>query len=323
MSQVLRAGAWLGARPKSVGTVALIGALGLAAAWLSGTLFGQPIPAVAEKDKTPSVFVRPIKPEDLSEVLIYPARVEPKINAMVLADADGVITAIHTPLGATVRSGQALLTLKNVDPAYRYAPMTVYAPVGGVVGSVEITVGSRVSRGEKLILVTDPNQVRVTMEVAAHDLAMVKPGLTGELRVQGTDVPYKVKVHGVSPFVDPSSGTAYCELDALGARKPTPGLMGRAVFRANPRKGFVVSESAVTYRGRDPFVRVVREGVSKFSPVILGRKQEGRVEITKGVAVGDEVIERASGFVADGEKVAVEREPASGASKPANPTKTE
>jgi len=97
-----------------------------------------------------------------------------------------------------------------------------------------------------------------------------------------------------------------CELEATNAALPLPGSIARVTFKANVRQGISISDTAITYRGKDPFVRVVTNGKAKLVAVVLGRKQAGTVEILKGLKPGDDVVERTSKFVADGESVEVQ-----------------
>jgi multidrug efflux pump subunit AcrA (membrane-fusion protein) len=272
--------------------------------------------------KKPVVFVQEAKLTDLSEVLTYPARVEPKIKASVIAEADGVVTKIIAPLGTTVKARSSLLVIRNTDPVYQYSPMTLQSPVSGVVSRVDVTEGSRVSRGDKLLMVTDPEQARVVVEVTAQDLASIRPGIEAELALpsQPMSDAIKLRVKGLSPFVDPATGTAACELELLKAkgatnRLPPPGIIGRVTFRVNSRQGFSIPDSALTFRGKDPYVRIVSDSrgqenakwVAKLVPVVIGRKQAGSVEIVKGLKTGDRIVERANGFVSDGEEVEIKK----------------
>ncbi len=267
-------------------------------------------------NKKPVVFVQKVASRELSESLTYPARVEPRTKAAVVAEADGVVTRIIAPLGSSVRTRSPLLVIKNTDPIYQYSPMVVTSTVDGVVSRVEVTEGSRVSRGDKLLLVTDPEQVRVAVEVTAQDLPSIKPGMTAELRSSSDDgEPVILKVKGISPFVDPATGTASCELElekkkGTAQKLPPVGVIARVHFKANVRKGISIADSAITYRGKDPFVRVVTDGKAKLVPVRIGNKQSGVVEIVKGLKDGDSVVERASGFIADGEEVEVQSQQA-------------
>lgn len=276
--------------------------------------------SLAALDKKPVVFVLTAETIELSEVLAYPARVEPRIRAAVVAETDGVVTRILAPLGSQVKAKSSLLMIKNTDPVYSYAPLVVTSAVAGVVSRVEVTEGSRVSRGDKLLLVTDPEQVRIAVEVTAQDLKYISPGQKAELKTQSSVESIPLRVKGVSPFVDPATGTASCELEldrnAQGGRAPGTkgsvapslpplGILGRVYFRANVRKGISVPDSAITYRGKDPFIRIVESGKAKLMAVDIGRKESGQVEILKGLKSGDSFVERASGFVADGEEVEI------------------
>ena len=269
--------------------------------------------ASAAIPKKPVVFVNPVKLTELSETLTYPARVEPRIRASVVAENDGVVSRIIAPLGRTVRAGAPILVIRNTDPVYQYAPMNVTSPVAGVVSRVEVTEGSRVARGDKLVMVTDPDQVRVVVEVTAQDVSSIKPGLQAQLKVPGqaeSEPGLKVRVRGISPFVDPATGTASCELEldknAKKSSLPPLGVIGRVLFQVNVRKGVSIPDAAITYRGKEPIVRVVSEGKSKLRSVQVGRKESGLVEILRGLKAGDQLIERTSGFVADGEDVEVQ-----------------
>ena len=268
--------------------------------------------ASAAVDKKPVVFTLKAEVAELSETLAYPARVEPRIRASIVSETDGVVTKIIAPLGSHVRAKAPLLVVKNTDPIYNYSAMMVTSAVDGVVSKVEVTEGSRVSRGDKLLLVTDPEQVRVAVEVTAYDLALIRPGQLAELKTPGSELVVPLKVKGVSPFVDPATGTASCELELArlpgkpAARMPPLGIIGRVYFRANVRKGISVPDSAITYRGKDPYMRLVQDGKAKLVAISIGRKEAGLVEILKGLKAGDQFIERASGFVADGEAVEVQ-----------------
>lgn len=255
----------------------------------------------------PVVLVQPARRSDLFEVLTYPARVAPKINANVLAESEGVVAQIRTPLGTRVARGKPLLVLKHTDPVYQYAPVVITAPVSGVVSAVEVTEGTLVTKGQRLATVTDPSRVRITVEVAAVDLSKISAGLESELKVPGQTLAVKVRVQGVSPYVDPATGTALCELAVLpGEPALAPGIVGQVNFKVNQHLGFTLPEHAIVYKGLETFVRIVDKGKAKYLSVKLGAKSRGNVEVATGLNEGMTVIERANGYVGEGEAVTVQ-----------------
>lgn len=258
----------------------------------------------------PTVFSEKITTQPIFDLLTYPARVDSKVNATVLAETDGVISKILKPLGSKVRRGEAIAVLKHIDPVYQYAPMMVVAPVAGVVNQVLVTDGALVNKGDKLISITDPNQLRIMIEVAAQDVRSIHAGLKADFFIANRNEPLMAEVKGLSPSVDPMLGTATCELALSKTGEKNllaPGMIGRMQFKVNQRQGILLMDFAVFYKGDDTFVRIIENGHAKSVPVKLGEKHQAKVEVLSGLKAGDEVIDRASGFVADGDQVKVEK----------------
>jgi multidrug efflux pump subunit AcrA (membrane-fusion protein) len=264
--------------------------------------------AQAANAPIPSVFAKKAKLAKIYDSLDYPGRIEAKINAFILAESDGVISKVLKPLGTPVKKFEKLIVVQNTDPVYQYAPMQIENVVSGVVSQVYVTEGSRVAKGDKLMLVTDPAQLRIIVEVPSSDLKSIHKGDRAEL-TQGGDN-WDVKVRGVSPFVDPSTGTANCELEFTSGQKnksrPPAGALAKVSFKADERNGISIADSAVFYRGKDTFVRVIRDKHAFLQPIKVGKRQFGQVEILTGLKENDEVVERTSSFISDGEEVKVE-----------------
>jgi multidrug efflux pump subunit AcrA (membrane-fusion protein) len=276
-----------------------------------GLLLAATAIAVPTKDK-PTVQIEKVKAVELFDVMTYPARLVPKVNASVLSEIDGMVVKISQPLGASVNRGQEILTMKNTDPGYDYATVALRAPVKGIVSSVEVTDGSRVTKGQKLATVTDPTQIRILIEIASSDLPFIRKGMLGELKVSTEEQKLPVQVTGVSPFVDPATGTASAELtwsrNHPRTAKLPPGLSGTVSFRTEERKGFQLPEQAIVYRGDQTLVRIVDNGKAKYRPVTLGPIRRGLVEVVKGLEEGIKVIVRSSTYVSDDEEITIEND---------------
>jgi multidrug efflux pump subunit AcrA (membrane-fusion protein) len=117
-----------------------------------------------------------------------------------------------------------------------------------------------------------------------------------------------LKLIGISPNVDPATGTASAELAPSGPDMDSlrPGLIGKITLKAGLHQGFLVPEDVVIQTQDKAYLRVVDAGVAKKIPVTLGAYLRGRIEIVQGLSEGMKVVERASGYVGDGDKVKVE-----------------
>lgn len=283
--------------------------------FLSGLLCFE---AQAEKKK--SVFIKEAKQQEIYDSFAYPAKVEPVVNALVLSESQGIVEKISTPLGQEVKARQKMVVVRHTDPVFKYRPVTLKAPVSGVVSKVFVSEGSLVSKGQQVLQVTDPNKVKIKIEVAAKDLQFIKRDLEGTFTAKGLKEPVKLRVSGVSPFVDPATGTATAELVLSDKeRKLTPGILGKVVFKSNIHQGYVFMENAIYYQGKKTFVRLTEKvgevyKVKKME-VILGPKRRGMVEVLGGLKDGMMVIERASGFLPEGEEVTIGNLPKKDAKK--------
>ncbi len=256
----------------------------------------------------PMVTAKAIQFSEVFDSLIYPARLISRVNATLMAETDGVVKTLNRRLGSRVQSGEPILTLVNPDPVYTFAPFEVHSPVAGVISALWVTQGTRVARGDKLGTITDPAQVQAAIEVTVADLSAVLVGIQGQLELPGNDEPLTVQVTGISPLVDPATGTATAELKVVqNKRLPPPGVIGRVRFRARAHQGLQLPESAIFYRGDKPLVRVLDGEQAKFREVKLGVAREGNFEILQGLKPGETVVLRTNTFISDGEKVTIEK----------------
>lgn len=255
-------------------------------------------------NSAPMVLTEVLTAKPMFDALLYPARVEASAQAAVLSETDGLITSVKTALGRSVQKGDVLFMIENPDPVYRYAPVAVTAPVSGVISVLDASVGNRVERTKKLAVIADIREIKVLIEATSSDLASLKIGQLGDLKL--IDKSYPVKVSAVSPVVDSATGTATVELKPLRGERLTPGVMGRIEFKIHEHQGFQVSDNALVFKGADPYLRVVKDNKAAWRKVGTGASVGGQTEILSGVTAGDQIIVRATSFIADGDAVQVQ-----------------
>lgn len=265
-----------------------------------------------------SVWGTKVVRESLHDTIKYPARVMSTVEATILSEMEGVVRRIDVQLGQSVRKGQTLLEVIQTDPIYQFRPFRVTAPVSGTLGSIEISVGSRIARGQKLAFVMDPTKIRAQIEVVADHVDLLPVGTRGTFLVSasnGEAKPIAVTLKGVSPMVDSVLGTALAQLEfelpkASGAAGLPgwlrPGRVGQVVFEIHPRQAFKIKEESLTFEAEQPMVRIVEDGKVRRIKVVLGKKSNGWVEVAEGLSDGMFLVERASGYVKDGQAVTVQ-----------------
>ena len=173
----------------------------------------------------------------------------------------------------------------------------------GVVVEKAVLAGQRIMPGDAAYRIADLSQVWVEGEVFERDLPAVRIGL--RVTAEFTALPGVVRegrVTYVYPTVNPDTRTARIRV-ALSNPGSTlkPGMYATIRFSAPTDSVYSVPRSAVLATGRRNFV-FLRSGDGRFvpTPVTLGAATDERVEILKGLRLGDTVV--ASGtFLVDAE----------------------
>jgi len=273
-------------------------------------------------EKKPTVIVQDVKTQKMSDRLVYPGRVRSKIEALVTAENEGQLKEILKPVGSFVRRGEAVLIIQNTDPVYKFAPVKVHAPASGLLSRLDVSLLSKVEKGAPLFLITDPGALKIEVEIPANELGYFKIGHTGKVESvtgDGSKVETDAKVVGLSPLVDPKTGTATAQLEfgpkALGqssaglsvaGQSLRPGLIVQVQFNVNGRESVILPSSSLTYKEGKPHVRILDGVKAQRVPVEIRSELGGSVELKSGVTGGAKVITRSNRFISDGEEVEIE-----------------
>lgn len=264
-------------------------------------------PAVKE---LPTVIVQNLETQENTRRILVPVKVEAKVRSTVTAEVEGGwVTKILKPLGSRVKRGEAVLVIENKDPTFTFAAVKVRAPVAGIISAIEANLMSKVARGEKLFSVIEPNQIKLTAEIPGGEIQLLKPNTIGAFRTDFNSVESsQVKLTGVSPLVDPRTGTASAEMEFLAKEKlPVIGTVGNVLFEISKGKVLMVPESAIGFTDGNANVKVVNaEGKITRKIIEVGEQKESDVIITSGLQAGDKIVLRSSRPVKDGESVKVE-----------------
>jgi RND family efflux transporter MFP subunit len=187
----------------------------------------------------------------------------------------------------------------------RLAQTQVLAPDNGIISARSATVGAVLPAGQELFRLIRGGRLEWRAEVAAADLAQIKPGQTASITAAG-GAPVKGTVRMVAPTVDPQTrnGLVYVDLPAPGAARA--GMFARGDFEIGSGQALTLPQSAVMLR--DGFSYVLRVGPdSKVTQakVTVGRRSGDRVEITSGIDAAAKVVAAGGGFLGDGDTVRV------------------
>jgi Cu(I)/Ag(I) efflux system membrane fusion protein len=181
--------------------------------------------------------------------------------------------------------------------------VTLRSPYGGVVVEKPVLAGQRIMPGDVAYKIADLSRVWVEGEVFEQDLPAVRIGL--RVTAEFTALPGVIRegrLTYVYPTVNPETRTARIRVALPNPGSVLkPGMYATIRFSAPTDSVYSVPRAAVLATGKRNFV-FVRGGDGRFvpTPVTLGAATDERVEILKGLRLGDTVV--ASGtFLVDAE----------------------
>jgi Cu(I)/Ag(I) efflux system membrane fusion protein len=181
---------------------------------------------------------------------------------------------------------------------------TWYAPNDGIVLERNIVDGARVRPGDVLFRLADHSVMWAMVDVAERDLAKVAEGQPVKVKVRSyPDKSFSGTVALVYPHLNPASRSVRVRIELSNTDALLrPDMYAEAeIDTGSGREVVAVPDSAVIDSG-DRQVVIVAKAEGRFDPrpVELGRRGAGYVEISKGVAEGEQVVTSAN-FLIDAE----------------------
>jgi membrane fusion protein, multidrug efflux system len=183
----------------------------------------------------------------------------------------------------------------EVERARVYLDRTrIRAPFSGKLGARRVSPGARVTDETPLVELHATERLRAVFTVPERYASVVRVGEPLEVAVAAhPDEWFPGEVYFVAPTVDPASRQRLLKgWVPNAAGRLWPGQFARVRTEVARRdQALVVPDSALVYDGQAAFVwRVGAERKAERVDVETGLRQEGRIEIRKGVNAGDEVV---------------------------------
>jgi membrane fusion protein (multidrug efflux system) len=196
--------------------------------------------------------------------------------------------------------------------------MTLRAPFAGVVGLRSVSVGDFVKDGQELVNFEGVATLKVDFRLPELYLAKLAKGQRVELASDAMPgKTFAATVDAIDPLIDANgrSLAVRARLDnAEGALRPGMFVRVRLIFGSRENV-LTIPEQALVPAAQGQAVFVVADGKAKQTPVKLGQRRAGSVEIVEGLKAGDTVVTAGQLKLRDGAPVRPAGEAA--AAKPA------
>jgi membrane fusion protein, multidrug efflux system len=213
---------------------------------------------------------------------------------------------------------QSALARERASQA-RMNDVVTRAPFGGRVGIRQVSVGTFVDSKTNITTLDDISKVRLDFQVPENLLARIKTGAAikasssafGSRKFDGIVAVIDTRIDVVTRSV---KLTAIVENADLALR---PGMFMNAWLEVTKRENaLLVPEEALVGEGPLQIAFVVKDNKVERRVVKLGQREDGKVEVTEGLALGEQIVVRGLQRVRGG--ITVNARPL-GAAAPAGP----
>lgn len=213
-----------------------------------------------------------------------------------------VMVATQTLEAARAQVALVEAQLENVE--LQLARTNVVAPVAGEIVERNAQVGAIASAtGSAMFALMRDAALELRADVAERDLMRLKPGQAVRMATVGGGEPLTGSIRLVEPAIDTTTrlGRARIAIDRPeGVRL---GMFVDAEILLAERETLAVPVTAVGSGAEGSTVMRVTGGEVARVAVVTGIRDAGFVEITEGLAQGDQVVTKSAAFVRDGDRI--------------------
>jgi HlyD family secretion protein len=259
----------------------------------------QLIEAQASRDEAQRVADRTAK---LREQGTAPQAQADTARANAVSANARVMVATQGLESARAQLALAEARLENVD--LQLSRTEVRAPVAGKVIARNAKIGAIATAvGEPMFVITRDAALELRADVSEVDILRLAPGQKAQLRAIGMSDMLAGTVRLVEPAIDPVTrlGRARITVDQAGELRT--GMFVEAEINAAEREALAVPITAVGSSPEGSTVMRVKDGMVERVVVTTGIRDGGMVEISQGLAAGDQVVMKAGAFVRAGDRI--------------------
>jgi multidrug efflux pump subunit AcrA (membrane-fusion protein) len=187
----------------------------------------------------------------------------------------------------------------------------IYSPIDGVVADRPLYAGEMASSGAPLITVMDVSNVIARASVPIGDLHALRVGNDATITAADGTIELRGKVTVVSPALDPNSTTAEVWIKGANSdERLRPGATVQAVIVAETIKDALVIPTAALMPSQESTGNAVLvvgpDSLAHERKIEIGVREADKVQVLKGLAVGEQVITVGGLGIQDKTKVKVE-----------------
>nr|WP_233903790.1 efflux RND transporter periplasmic adaptor subunit [Paenibacillus polymyxa] len=182
----------------------------------------------------------------------------------------------------------------------------VKAPISGTISVVTGTQGQMVSAQSAVATIANTNPIIAKVNVSESELLKLQVGSSVTVGVDSLDKRIEARVSAVNPVMDNDLKAYPVEISVPnGSGELKSGMVVTVYMKSEASKNILVSQDAITEQAGKKYAYVVEGTVAKRVEVQTGQESAKQIEVTKGLAEGQNVVVKGVSLLTDGAKINV------------------
>ena len=168
----------------------------------------------------------------------------------------------------------------------------IRAPFDGVVGLRSVSPGEYISPQITVAKLINNNPIKLNFSVSEKYFGIVKPNSHVHFKIDGDNRLYEATVYAIEPKIDLATRTIQMRAKAPNVDgKLFPGTSARVQFAMTPlHNAIMVPAEALLSEASGQKAFVYKNGVAKQRALEIGARTDTKVQVLKGLRVGDTLI---------------------------------
>jgi len=269
-------------RSTKITTIIIIFFLIIASVIIGRTMIGNHFKKKFSKRPPPSIIVSEVIKNEFSDNIESFGTAISKKNKTFRIEKSNLISDLN--LKEFVKKGEVIVKLKSEN---------IIAPFSGVLGVRGITEDVLGSENSIIVTLDDSSEIYVDLKIPENFATVIKKDLSVIAKFSGIkDKIYKGKIDGVASRINAETRSI---LTRVKIDNPDyeliPGSLLEITLSTNKRDSLSIPDTSIILEGNKAYVyKVSKENIANRSEIQIGLRNDGKVEVTSGLNVGDIIV---------------------------------
>jgi len=295
---------------KRIGWIILIVVL-IIIGWRIGSVVQKRTKFLTEEITEKKVAVKVVSPKigRIAKSLKFPGTVKGKNQVQVFSDVPGRLLKYTVIEGQHIKRNETICLIDRSLPGMEYEPAKVRSPISGVVLRLLLDQGITVAPSVPVAIVADSRKLVVAINVGEKFLPQIKKGMRVTVMVdQYPERKISARVLRISPFVEPMSRSAYCEVAINNPEGITIGSFANVfIYIEEKTNTLLLPRNAIIedlMKGED-YCFIVENSKAKKIPIEVGINNEDTIEVLSDLPLETKIVTLGKEYLKEGASVEV------------------